>query len=68
MCTIVCAYVFACVLCIHACLRMCVCALCMCVAVWCSGCVLDTGPEVSSSSSTLAILHLVFQPHQSTQL
>ncbi len=35
------------------------CVVCV-VAVWCSGCILGSRPEVVSSSPTLAIFHLVF--------
>ncbi len=37
--------------------------LCVCVCwVWCSDCVLGSGPEVLSSNPTLAIFYLVFLP------
>ncbi len=35
------------------------CVVCV-VAVWCSGCIVDSRPEVLSSSPTLATFHLVF--------
>ena len=41
------------------CVCVCVCLLCV-LAVWYSSCVLGSGPEVLSSSSTQAIFHLVF--------
>ncbi len=72
VCTCVCTHV-------HVHVYTCVCAcvyMCMggsVVAVWCSGCVLGSGPEVLSSSPTQATFTSSFssasyQPHQSTQL
>ncbi len=57
-------------------LNLCMLQICVCmcvVAVWCSGCVLGSGPTVLSSSLTQALFPSDFpsashQPHQSTQL
>ncbi len=65
--------------CVCVCERERVCvsvSVCVCVrvcVVWCSGCVLGSGPAVLSSSPTQAIFPSDFpsashQPHQSTQL
>ncbi len=54
------------------CVYVCVCVVCM-VAVWCSGCVLGSGPEVPEFKPNSGNLPSDFpsashQPHQSTQL
>ncbi len=49
------------------CVWVCVWCVCVCVSVsvvamWCSGCVLGSGPEVLSSSPNQAIFDLIFLP------
>ncbi len=53
VCVYVCVYV-----CMYVCMYVCICA--RMVAVWYSGCVLGSGPEVLSSSPTQATFRLVF--------
>ncbi len=48
--------------CVCVCICMCVCVyMYVCVCVWCSGCVLGSGPEgLEFKPHTQAVFHLVF--------
>ncbi len=50
VCVCVCMYVYICMVAsfkVHVCMYVCMCVyVCMLVAMWCSGCVLGSGPEV----------------------
>ncbi len=49
--------------CMYVCVRMYICMYVCVVAMWCSGCVLGSGPEIPSSSPTQAIFHPYIHTH-----